>query len=68
MGNFVYLVHLLLFVWSYTTSGVEKTRKSKLVRLRTIGPKKILIGYPCIDWYMEVKACPCPVTYRIIKL
>ena len=47
--NFAYLVYLLLHVCSHTTSGVLKTRKSKLVRLRTIGLKEILIGFQCIE-------------------
>ena len=49
VGNFVYLVYLLLYVCSHTTSGVVKTRKSKLVCLRTISLKNILLGLPCIE-------------------
>ena len=49
VGNFVYLVYLLLHVCSQTTSGVVKTRKSKLVCLRTISLKNILLGLPCIE-------------------
>ena len=49
VGNFVYLVYLLLHVCSHTTSDVVKTRKSKLVCLRTISLKNILLGLPCIE-------------------
>ena len=47
--NLVYLVYLLLHVCSHMTSGVVKTRKSKVVCLRTVGLKEILIGFPCVE-------------------
>ena len=45
----IYIYYLLLCVCRHTTPGVMKTRKSKLVCLRTISLKDILLGFPCIE-------------------